>query len=104
VPSTAALRVAEPVAQYLNSSIQMTMYPIPESERVVGCNSKQSFSRRRGVLHGRTWSEEQTKADVSVLENLFETHDAVFLLMGTRKAAGFRWCLDLPTFLHAQAL
>jgi ubiquitin-like modifier-activating enzyme ATG7 len=38
-------------------------------------------------------SEEQTKADVNALENLFDTHDAVFLLMDSRES---RW---LPTVL-----
>jgi hypothetical protein len=38
-------------------------------------------------------SEEQTKADVTVLENLVDTHDAVFLLMDSRES---RW---LPTVL-----
>ncbi|KAH9990024.1 E1-like protein-activating [Russula vinacea] len=36
---------------------------------------------------------EQTKADVNTLENLFDTHDAVFLLMDSRES---RW---LPTVL-----
>jgi len=40
-----------------------------------------------------TGSEEQTKADVNALENLFDTHDAVFLLMDSRES---RW---LPTVL-----
>ena len=31
-------------------------------------------------------SEEQTKADVNALENLFDTHDAVFLLMDSRES------------------
>ena len=38
-------------------------------------------------------SEEQTKADVNALENLFDNHDAVFLLMDSRES---RW---LPTVL-----
>lgn len=38
-------------------------------------------------------SEEQTKADVDTLEDLFDTHDAVFLLMDSRES---RW---LPTVL-----
>jgi hypothetical protein len=38
-------------------------------------------------------SKEQTKADVNALENLFDTHDAVFLLMDSRES---RW---LPTVL-----
>jgi ubiquitin-like modifier-activating enzyme ATG7 len=38
-------------------------------------------------------SEEQTEADVNALENLFDTHDAVFLLMDSRES---RW---LPTVL-----
>ena len=38
-------------------------------------------------------SEEQTKADVKSLEDLFDAHDAVFLLMDSRES---RW---LPTVL-----
>ena len=38
-------------------------------------------------------SEEQAKADVKSLENLFDAHDAVFLLMDSRES---RW---LPTVL-----
>ena len=38
-------------------------------------------------------SEEQAKADVNTLEDLFDAHDAVFLLMDSRES---RW---LPTVL-----
>jgi ubiquitin-like modifier-activating enzyme ATG7 len=38
-------------------------------------------------------SEEQAKADVKLLEDLFDAHDAVFLLMDSRES---RW---LPTVL-----
>jgi hypothetical protein len=38
-------------------------------------------------------SEEQAKADVKSLEDLFDAHDAVFLLMDSRES---RW---LPTVL-----
>jgi ubiquitin-like modifier-activating enzyme ATG7 len=55
------------------------------------------------------WFEEQTKADINVLENLFETHGAVFLLTDTRES---RWLSMVtrpakgktPTFLPAQVL
>jgi len=38
-------------------------------------------------------SENQTKVDVTALENLFDTHDAVFLFMDSRES---RW---LPSVL-----
>jgi len=40
-------------------------------------------------------AEEQTKKDVATLEGLFDSHDAVFLLMDSRES---RW---LPTVIGA---
>jgi len=39
------------------------------------------------------WSVPQTKVDVNVLENLFGTHDAVFLLTETRDTRWFSMVL-----------